>query len=125
MSEQALSMDEPKQKLRELEKYMPNAVETVHAFGRFLVERLNSQLVPMGFVVGCHLAIHDLETGVDGFTGKPIRNGLVGYPPMIYALLGMEIPAIAKAIFPADFAAKIEAFVEEVQKKMDEEATKK
>jgi len=75
--------------------------------------------------MGCELALYDLQTGVNGFTGKPIQSRLVGYPTMIYALLRMEIPRIADAIFPAEFAAGVKTCIEEVNAKMQAERSTK
>lgn len=119
MNEQALSMDEPKQKLAKLEELIPAAPNNLlYDFGRHLAGYLNPQLVPMGFVVGCEMALHDLQTGVNSFTGKPIRSRLVGYPPAIYALLLMEIPRIADAVLPTEFAASVKNHLEQVNAKM-------
>jgi hypothetical protein len=122
MTEQALSMDDAKLKLARLEDHIPDSPnELIYKFGRFLAERLNSELVPMGFVMGCELVLYDLEQGVDGFTGKPIQNGLAGYPPMIYGLLRMEIPNIATAVFPEDFANSVKDHIDAVNAKVREE----
>lgn len=126
MNEQALSMDEPKQKLAKLEELIPDAPDNLlYDFGRHLAGYLNPQLVPMGFVMRCELALYDLQTGVNGFTGKPIQSRLVGYPPMIYALLRMEIPRIADAVLPAEFAASVKNHIEQVNAKMQAERAKK
>ena len=114
MSQEALDMKEARGKLANLKTFMPETNDQVLAFGRFLSEYLNPQLVPQGFVMGCELALHDLQAGVHGFTGKPIQSSLVGYPPMIYALVRMEIPKIADAVFPKDFAEGVKAFIAEV-----------
>lgn len=126
MNEQALSMDEPKQKLAKLEELIPNTLDgLLYDFGHYLAGRLNSQLVPMGFVMGCELALYDLQTGVNGFTGESIQSRLVGYPPMVYALLRMEIPRIADAVLPAEFAASVKNHIERVNSEMQvERATK-
>ena len=116
---QALSMDEAKQKLAKLEEFIPDAPDgLLYEFGLFLAGYLGPKLVPMGFVLGCELALHDLRAGVNGFTSKPIQGRLVGYPPMIYDLLRMEIPCIADAIFPVEFAAGVKTFIEAVNQKM-------
>ena len=122
MNERALSMDEPKQKLMKLEEFIPDETnDLLYGFGRYLAGYLSPQLVPMGFVMGCELALYDLQTGVNGLTGKPIQSRLVGYPPMIYLLLRMEIPRIADAVFPAEFAASVKNHIEQVNAKMQEE----
>lgn len=114
--EAALSMTKAQQKLRELEKYLPDQQGPIYDFGRFLADRLNPQLVPQGFVMACFLAIYDLEAGVDGFTQKRITSRLVGYPPQIYQILHLFIPVIARAVFPADFAAGVEECYNETVK---------
>ena len=120
MTEQmVLSMDEPKQKLMELETHLPDATnDLIYGFGRFLAERLKPELIPQGFVLACELALQDLQAGVDGFTGRPIQSRLAGYPPMIYALLRSEVATIAKAIFPEEFAKVVETFVEEMNQQV-------
>ncbi|MFA6585406.1 MAG: hypothetical protein WCS97_03110 [Candidatus Paceibacterota bacterium] len=115
MIENAISMEEPKKRLANLKEFMPKANDHVLAFGRFLAEYLNNpELVPQGFVMGCELALYDLRKGVHGFTGNPIQSSLVGYPPMIYRMVRMEIPRIADAVFPEDFASGVKAFMAEV-----------
>jgi hypothetical protein len=118
--ELVLSMKEAKEKLSELQKYMPKNEDTIWEFGRMLSTKLNPELVPEGFVMACELLIYDLQKGVDGFTGQPIRSKLVGYPPMIYALLRMEIPHIASVIFPEEFATAVKDFIQEVNKEARE-----
>ena len=126
MNEQALSMEEPRQKLAKLEELISDAFNNLlYDFGRYLADYLgylNLQLIPMGFVMGCELALHDLQAETNGFTGKPIQNRLVGYPPLIYCLLRMEIPRIADAIFPTEFAASVKSHIKEINSKMRENA---
>lgn len=115
MAREAFDMTEPKRKLRNLGSYMPGANSYVVMYGRYLAERLNPQLVPMGFILGCELVIHDLHKGVDGFTQGPIpieHRKLVGMPAMFYNILRIQTPLIAKAVLePAD--------AEEVQREYD------
>ncbi len=106
-----MSTTEAKEKLKNLSTLMPDSPETVHQFGAYVADRLSPELVPMGFIMACELAIYDLQKGVDGFTGKPITNRLVGYPPMIYGLLRLSVPNIAATVFPAEFAAEVKAFM--------------
>ncbi len=114
MNTESISMDEAKQKLNELEKHLPRREEVIYLFGSFLAGRLNDRLVPAGFVIACELALYDLQKGTDGFTGKPIQNNLVGYPPTIYALLRMEIPNITETIFPPAFATAVKKTIKEI-----------
>jgi len=114
----ALSMDEAKQKLAELKKYLPDATDDLIDFGCFLAGRLNPTLAPRGFVIACGLALYDLQQGIDGLTKKPIHSKLVGYPSMIYGLIRMEIPEIAKAIFPEEFAVGVKTMFDEINATM-------
>lgn len=84
----------------------------IKEFSRFLSPRLNDELVPVGFVLGCDLALYDLalydlSKGINGYTQEPIKNRLVGYPSMIYMLIKARVPEIAKAIFPSEFADEV------------------
>ncbi|TSC61707.1 MAG: hypothetical protein G01um101448_767 [Parcubacteria group bacterium Gr01-1014_48] len=121
-------MDEPKKKLMRLEEFIHDDASSslLYDFGHFLANyHLNSRLDPMGFVMSCEIALHDLQVGVNGFTQKPIESRLVGYPPMIYTLLRMEIPRIADAIFPTEFAASVKTFIEETRAEMQAKRTSK
>ncbi len=79
----------------------------IKEFSRFLSPRLNDELVPVGFVLGCDLALYDLSKGINGYTQEPINNRLVGYPNMIYTLIKARVPEIAKVIFPSEFADEV------------------
>ncbi len=127
MSEQVLSMEEPRRKLRELEKFMPESVNRlVYEFGRFLADYIHSsELVPQGFVMATELALYDLQTGKSGFTGESIENNLIGYPSMIYSLLRLEVPRIAEAVFPQDFANGVVEFINQVEEDARKKATNK
>jgi len=113
-------MDEPKQKLAKLEELIPDAANNlVYDFGRHLADYLYDHLVPREFVMACESALYDLQRGLNGFTGKRIQSPLVGYPPTIYARLRMEIPTIADAVLPAEFAASVKSHIEQVNARME------
>ena len=108
MGLEAISTEGMREKLENLRDYMPGEDKTIYEFGGFLASRLNQEeLAPIGFNVTSELALYDLQAGVDGFSQQPIRNGLVGYPTVIYAMLKMRIPDIAKAVCPEDFAREV------------------
>jgi hypothetical protein len=110
----AISMKEAKEKLMNLE--LENDVDDImKEFGKFLSPRLNDELVPAGFVLGCTLALYDLSVGVNGYTGEQIRNRLVGYPPIMYALIRMRFMDIAYAVFPESFANDVRDFIEKTK----------
>jgi hypothetical protein len=109
---EAQSMEEPKMKLLKLEELIPATPnEMVYDFGRFVSPYLNSQLIPLGFVRLCEAAIHDLKHALSGVTGMPIAGRLVDLSPGAYALLRLEIPNIADAIFPKEFAGAVRVLV--------------
>ena len=115
--EDALDMNQVKQKLTNLRDYMPNQHESVYEFGRLLSERLNPTLVPIGFNLTAEQLVEDLRKGVDSYSGKPIRGKLAGMPKQLYAIWGMFIDQIAEAVCPEDFAQG----VKEIRKEIREE----
>lgn len=118
--EGAISTEPIKKKLRELRQYMPGQPDVIYAFGAYLADKLNPKLVPPGFNMAAELALYDLQIGVDSFTGQPIRSRLVGQQPQIYVHLSMQVPEIAKAVCPKDFAKGVRKFYEQVDAKMRE-----
>ena len=103
---EAIDMKDAKEKLMDIS--IENDTDNlIKAFGRFLSPRLNDELVPVGFVLGCDLALYDLSKGINGYTQEPIKNRLVGYPNMVYMLIKARVPEIAKAIFPSEFADEV------------------
>ncbi|MBS3150625.1 hypothetical protein J4425_02365 [Candidatus Woesearchaeota archaeon] len=116
----AISMEPVKEKLRNLREHMPDQQDVIYDFGAHLADRLNPELVPQGFNMAAELALYNLQKGVDGFSGQPIRSRLVGYPSMIYGLLRMQVPQIAEAVCPEDFAKGVKDFYEQVNAKMRE-----
>ena len=118
--EGAISTEPIKEKLKNLRQYMPNQQDVIYDFGAYLADRLNPELVSQGFNMAAELALYDLQKGVDGVTGQPIRSRLVGYPPVIYGLLRMQVPEIAEAVCPEDFAKGVREFYEQVNAEMQE-----
>ncbi len=110
-----------KDRLLRLREYLPNQQKLVYSFAEYLAQHVNADLVPEGFFLAANLALYDLQEGVDGYSGKPIRNEAVGQVPLIYTLLELSIPQIAQAIFPSDFASCISKQAEELNRKMREE----
>ena len=118
--EGAISTEPVKEKLRNLRQYMPDQQDVTYDFGAYLADMLNPELVPQGFNMAAELVLYDLQKGVDGFTRQPIRSKLVGYPLVIYGLLRMQVPEIAEAVCPEDFAKGVREFYEQVNAKMQE-----
>jgi hypothetical protein len=95
-------------RLRNLKEYMPNQLAVIYEFGRLLADRVSPTTIPMGFIVAAELLIVDLESGVDGFTNKPMNTNMVGYPPSFYQVVSSMVPDITKATCPPEFAQAVE-----------------
>lgn len=126
MDDQAILMEEPKQKLMVLKELIPDTpYKLLYEFGKYLAtsDCLNPRLTPKGFVLACELALYDLQVG--NCTGNSIHDRLIGYSPIIYDTLSTEIPNIAEAIFPAEFSIKVRNHIERIRGKIQvEQATK-
>lgn len=110
MLEIAIQMKEIKDKLLNV-RFDDDVDDILREFCIFLSPRLNDKLVPIGFIVGCELALYDLQEGVSGLDKQPIRNRLVGYPSVIYNIIRMRIPDITDAVCPKGFASEIKSIL--------------
>jgi hypothetical protein len=116
--ENAISMVEVKQKLRNLRKYLPDQTDFVYDFASYLAARLNPILAPVGFNLTTETVLYDLRKGVSGFSDEPIPSNLIGYPTQMYAVLGaFTIPQIVDVVCPKEFAEEVRKVQEEVRKK--------
>ena len=104
LESKAISTEPIKKKLKSLREYMPDQKDIVYDFATYLADRLYPKLVPEGFSTIAELALYDLQKGINGFTGQPIKSSLVGYPSMVYRLLRIQVPKIADAVCPEEFA---------------------
>lgn len=115
----AISMEEPCQRLAKLEDYIPDDASDglLYEYGRFLADYFNPELDTniIGFYLKCNRAFFDLQKGIYAHTGEPIQSRLSNCPPVFYSLLRMELPCIADAIFPEDFAQEVKQYIEEVE----------
>lgn len=106
---------EPSQRLATIEHHFdtpldPNVVE----FSHLLSDRLNPELVPMGFVMAGNLMTYDLQTGRDGFTSEPIDSSLVHQSPELYEQLQTRLPALAEFAFSCEFAGEVSQIIEKI-----------
>lgn len=106
MTNTAINTDNVVEKLMDI-SISDDPGDLIKKFCKFLAHRLNNELEPCGFALGCDLALYDISKGIDGYSKKPIQNGLVGYPPVVYKLLRMRFPAIAQEVLPKDFADEV------------------
>lgn len=122
LESKAISMEPMKEKLRNLKEYLPGEDNFMYNFGKYLADTLNPELIPEGFNLACELAIDALRKGGDyGSYGKvKVPPSLVGCPSMLYSVLRMRIPAIAKAACPPEFAEEVNKVYKEVNAKIKE-----
>ncbi|MFH1210122.1 MAG: hypothetical protein V1663_05025 [archaeon] len=113
----AISTEEMKAKLQNLREHMPDEDQFTYDFGNYLATRLDQELNPMGFNMVVELTLYDLQKGINGFTGKPTPISLSGMPAPVYVVMKMNIPSIARAVCPSDFADKVEQVYTEIHKK--------
>ncbi|HEY4510008.1 MAG TPA: hypothetical protein VJC15_03430 [Candidatus Paceibacterota bacterium] len=138
MTEQVLSMDEPKQRLANLNEHLsgvsPEMFKYVCDFGRFLAGNsyldgdIKLEYLPSVFVRQCDLALYDLQMGVSGLwntRGQLIQNRLTGLSEVFYLLLHMQIPHIADAVLPAELAAHVKNKIEWLNTEMQKERATK
>jgi len=62
-----------------------------NSFRRFVAGRLPPELMAVGIPMLLMLACHDIETGVDGFTGKALNHRLTGMPSTMFAAMNLRI----------------------------------
>ncbi len=124
MKEYAISMEPVKEKLRNLQEYMPDGLDIIYDFGKYLADKLPPKLVPIGFNIATGAMINALEAGVDEVSGEPIRNSLTGYDSIAYYLLREIVPDIAEAVCPEDFAKDVKKIYEQVNVEMQKKSRK-
>lgn len=113
-----LSMYETREKLRKLDEYLQCDPEgLLVAFGRVLADRLHDLLNPAGFAQTCIQALGDLPLGKNRETQQQIYSSLVGQSHMLYQAIREEIPTIADAVLPPDFAADVRIALDEMHER--------
>ena len=110
----AISTDGMKTRLENLEEYMPGEPQFTYDFAKFLAKRLNPRLYAVGFNLAFQLGIYDAKKGVDGFTNEHLPGSISQMPAPVYVALEMNIPKIAKAVCPEDFAEEVKKAYEEI-----------
>jgi len=112
----AISMEPVKEKLRNLREYMPNHKDITYVFGVYLAEGLIPQLSPKEFSYIAVLTLHGLSENINlnGSTGQHIGSKLMGHSLATYAQLWAQVPQIAKAVCPEDFAKSVRDVCEEI-----------
>lgn len=111
----AVNMEEPKKKLRNLKAHIPDAEHLLQPFGEYLADNLNAFMLPVGFIRTSLKAIYELRTGYRIVSREKVWNSLVGQPLIIYRMLEIEIPFIARTVFEKEFADAVIMLYKEVQ----------
>ncbi len=112
--EGAISTESVKERLRNLEEYMPGANGTVRLFAKYLAERLGQEVTPRGFRDTADVALADLQQKrmIEGtrFSGRIDLQyaDLAGGDFRYYDILGGSVPEIARATCPTDFADMVD-----------------
>ena len=112
-------MEPVKERLKNLEEYLPGQDQAIYSFGNFLAQRLNPKLNPLGFINMYEWVLMDLNKGTS-HPGVPIPSDLAGYPPQFYAVLRILMLDIAKAVCPEDFAQEVKESYEKAMTKVSE-----
>ncbi len=87
---------------------MPDAPPIICSFASYLADRMQKRINPEGVVMLVIIVLTDLENAFDSASQQRIENNLVGLPLTYYDIFNSEIPAIARAVFPEDFAKMVE-----------------
>lgn len=74
---------------------------------RGLAERLNSEIIPMGFVMATELYVYDVQTGQNGFTGEPMPAAVTGMPPVMTSIIRMVAEDVALEAYGEDFVSEV------------------
>ena len=125
---EAISMEPVKEKLVNLTTHLPRQDNVFYEFVRYFASTIKSpKLNAHGFGFKYELALLDLMKGGDyGKYGRvtiPAEfSHLIGYPSSFYALLGISLPEIARAVCPPEFAEEVIRVHEEINRKMKEDS---
>jgi hypothetical protein len=119
----AIDTTEIKEKLANLEQYMPEMDKTIYTFAKYLGERLNDHLFPEGMNLQLELVMCDLAKGVD-MHGKPTPHSISQLPSPFYSILRMYSESIIDVVAPGYFAREFKQVYKdthELAKKRSEE----
>ncbi len=77
--------------------------------------RAGETLFPEIFLMTFVTAVNDAEKGVNSFTGERVPRTIANMSPLIYGLVRRDIPVIADAVFPPQFATEVKEVYESVK----------
>lgn len=101
-----VSLQEPKKRLREIDKYLLDASEGLILFVRYLDRFLtHPKITPQGFLKAWNRAYNNLRRGREGH--RKIKHPLVGKSGLEFFLIVSSFKKVAGTIFPPEFAAQL------------------
>lgn len=104
--ETGVPTNELKEKLMDLERYMPDESNLLYVFGSYLAEKLNPELTPLGFIVTAESVLYNLKKGFDD-SSRIINNPLSKMPDELYKAISVRIKDIAITIMPVELTSEI------------------
>jgi len=107
LESRASSTQEIKDRLKNLREYFPGQEEITYDFAAYLAERLNPEHSPEGFSRAIDLALYTLQKSASRSTSQPVQNRLIGSAPIVYVFLRTQVPEIADAVCPKEFAQDV------------------
>lgn len=99
---------------------MPHQDQFVYAFAEYFASRLNSELLPIGFVMNFELVMYDITANksIDGF-GRKIPHTLWGQSSQVYVIFRTMVwDNIMKIVLPEDFYNKVKEDMDEIRRRM-------
>lgn len=99
-----------KEKLANLERYLPGEQSLVYEVARFISTRMNDTMEPPAFDLVVLASLRELETGRDGWTGKPLTEPYhaLKLTPEFYSMLQYTFTSRVKGvIFGEEYSGPI------------------
>lgn len=112
-------MAEVKAKLQHLAHHMPSEDPFMCTFAAEFGERLNPELVPVGFNITLELLLDDMRQGKSGYPQRPLPYGLGNMPRMLYSVLSLSVDRIIKGVCPPAFAEEVIRIRTEIRAQID------
>lgn len=91
-------------------RYMAGAESTYLRHGEVMYPEI--------FLMTFTTALDDAERGVNSFTGARVPRTIAGMSPLIYSLVRRDLPVIADAIFPPEFATEVKELYASVMQEL-------
>ncbi len=113
-----VSTDEIREKLMNIEEYMPQLPNVVVEFANYLADHLNPKLVPAGFALSYAYGIVSLYRGKHG-NGQPIHHKLAKMPRGEYIKIKNYFDEIVDVVAEPEFASEAKKEFQTLQEDID------